>query len=222
MHPMPPTSHHTTHRSSQPQQGPSTPRLRGKRKADEKQATKRIRETGLNSRPRNPRTKNLERTYTTADCETNDGDGQTTTSSVQLPDGFSLPAGTPTQVVTAIEYELKQLGKPYIYAGTGPTGYDCSGLVMEAYLAAGISLPRTTYQQVDVGTPIYSASQLKPGDLIFTAGSDGTDSNPGHVGMYLGDDLVEDAPHTGANIELSKFDGGYWNESAVAFRRIVN
>ena len=158
----------------------------------------------------------------TADCETNDGDGQTTTSSVQLPDGFSLPAGTPTQVVTAIEYELKQLGKPYIYAGTGPAGYDCSGLVMEAYLAAGISLPRTTYQQVDAGTPVYSASQLQPGDLIFTAGSDGTDSNPGHVGMYLGNDLVEDAPHTGANIELSKFDGGYWNESAVAFRRIVN
>ena len=93
---------------------------------------------------------------------------------------------------------------------------------MEAYLAASISLPRTTYQQVDVGTSVYSASQLKPGDLIFTAGSDGTDSNPGHVGMYLGDDLVEDAPHTGANIELSKFDGGYWNESAVAFRRIVN
>ena len=159
---------------------------------------------------------------TTDVCQTTDGDGQTTTTSVQLPDDFSLPAGTPTQVVTAIQYELAQLGKPYIYGGNGPTGYDCSGLVMEAYLAAGVSLPRTTYQQVDADTPIYSASQLKPGDLIFTAGSDGTDSSPGHVGMYLGGDLVEDAPHTGADIELSKFDGGYWNKSAVAFRRVVN
>jgi cell wall-associated NlpC family hydrolase len=154
-------------------------------------------------------------------CPTSDGDGQTTTSPVALPVGFSLPAGTPAQVVTAIEYELAQLGKPYIYGGAGPTGYDCSGLVQEAYLAAGISLPRTTYQQVDSGTPVYSANQLQPGDLIFTAGSDGTDSNPGHVGMFLGGDLVEDAPHTGANIEISKFDGGYWNVSAVAFRRIV-
>lgn len=154
-------------------------------------------------------------------CPTSDGDGQTTTSPVPLPVGFSLPAGTPTQVAAAIEYEVAQLGKPYIFGGTGPTGYDCSGLVQQAYLAAGISLPRTTYQQVASGTAVYPADQLKPGDLIFTAGSDGTAANPGHVGMFLGNDLVEDAPHTGANIEVSKFDGGYWNVEATAFRRIV-
>lgn len=155
------------------------------------------------------------------DCTTGDGDGQTTTTPTQLPTGFSLPAGTPTQVVTAIEYALAQLGKPYVYGGTGPNGYDCSGLVMEAYLAAGVSLPRTTYQQVYSGTAVYDSSQLEPGDLIFTAGSDGTDQSPGHVGMYIGDDLVIDAPHTGAHIELSKFDGGYWNVEAVDFRRII-
>ncbi len=155
-------------------------------------------------------------------CPTSDGDGQTTTDPTPLPVGFSLPAGTPTQVVTAIEYVLAQLGKPYLWGGTGPDGYDCSGLTMEAYLAAGISLPRTTYQQVGSGSPVYSADQLKPGDLIFTAGSDGTDANPGHVGIFLGDDLVEDAPHTGANIQISKFNGGYWNKEAVAFRRIVS
>jgi cell wall-associated NlpC family hydrolase len=138
-----------------------------------------------------------------------------------LPAGFTLPAGTPVQVVKALTYALQQLGKPYLWGGTGPDGYDCSGLVMEAYLAAGVSLPRTTYQQVNAGTPVYAASQLRPGDLVFTAGSDGTDTNPGHVGIYLGNDIVEDAPHTGADIELSKFDGGYWNKSAVAFRRIV-
>lgn len=158
---------------------------------------------------------------TAADCSTNDGDGQTTTSPAQLPVGFSLPAGTPVQVVTAIKYALAQLGKPYVWGGTGPAGYDCSGLVMEAYLAAGITLPRTTYQQVQSGTPVYSAAALMPGDLIFTAGSDGTASDPGHVGIYLGDGLVEDAPHTGASVQVTRFDDGYWNTSAVAFRRIV-
>ncbi|HTJ67910.1 MAG TPA: C40 family peptidase [Actinospica sp.] len=159
------------------------------------------------------------------DCTNTDGDGQTTTNPTPLPVGFSLPAGTPTQIVTAVEYAVDQLGKPYIYGGTGPAGYDCSGLIMEAYLAAGISLPRTTYQQVDSGTAVYdvtTSAQLQPGDLIFTMGSDPEGNLPGHVGMYIGDDLVIDAPHTGANVELSKFDGGYWNAEAVAFRRIVN
>lgn len=156
------------------------------------------------------------------DCTTSDGDGQTTTNPTQLPGGFTLPASTPIQVVTAVQYALKQLGKPYVYGGVGPNGYDCSGLVMESYLAAGISLPRTTFQQVYSGTAVYDASQLKPGDLIFTAGSDGTAASPGHIGMYIGDDTVIDAPHTGANIELSKFDGRYWNVAAVDFRRIVN
>jgi hypothetical protein len=164
----------------------------------------------------------LETIHETCSGAGSDGDGQTITSPIQLPAGFSLPTGTPTQVVTAIEYALAQLGKPYQWGGIGNPNYDCSGLVMEAYLAAGITLPRTTYQQVYAGTPAYSASQLKPGDLIFTAGSDGTVSNPGHVGIYLGSDLVEDAPHAGADIQISKFDGGYWNISAVAFRRIVN
>jgi cell wall-associated NlpC family hydrolase len=64
---------------------------------------------------------------TSADCTNTDGDGQTTTDSTPLPVGFSLPAGTPTQVVAAVEYAIDQLGKPYIYGGTGPSGYDCSG-----------------------------------------------------------------------------------------------
>ena len=78
-------------------------------------------------------------------------------------------------------------------AGLGLTGYDCSGLVMMAYQAAGVSIPRTTFQQVNVGTPVYSLSQLQPGDLIFTAGADGSSTNPGHVGMYIGSGLVVEA-----------------------------
>jgi cell wall-associated NlpC family hydrolase len=136
------------------------------------------------------------------------------------PSGFTLPAGTPQAVVTAINYAIAQLGKPYIWGGTGPAGYDCSGLVMMAYLAAGISFPRTTFQQVEAGTPVYSDSRLKPGDLLFTPGSDGTATDPGHVGMYIGSGLVIQAPQTGEDIAITPFSG-YWQENTVAIRQIA-
>jgi hypothetical protein len=66
-------------------------------------------------------------------------------------------------VAAAILYAAAQLGKPYVWGGTGPVGYDCSGLVMMAYRAAGVSLPRTTFQQVYAGTAVYSFSDLMPG-----------------------------------------------------------
>jgi cell wall-associated NlpC family hydrolase len=154
-------------------------------------------------------------------CLTDNGNGGAPTSGVTaLPGGFTLPPGTPKAVVIAIRYALAQLGKPYVWGGTGPAGYDCSGLVMMAYRAAGISIPRTTYQQVYVGTPVYSFSLLQPGDLLFTPGADGTPEHPGHVGMYIGDGLVVQAPQTGEDIKVTPFKG-YWEQSTVAIRRIV-
>jgi len=157
---------------------------------------------------------------TAGDCATDNSIHVPATGVTKVPTGFSLPVGTPSRVVIAISYALQQLGKPYILGGTGPNGYDCSGLVMMAYEAAGISLPRTTVQQVSVGTPVYSLSQLESGDLIFTAGSDGTATNPGHVGMYIGSGLVVQAPETGMDIMITPL-AGYWSTNAVAMRRIV-
>lgn len=160
------------------------------------------------------------------DCLTgNDAGGPVTGGAVRgLPRGFALPAGTPAAVATAIAYAVAQVGKPYIWGGTGPAGYDCSGLVMMAYRAAGIDLPRTTYLQVYAGTPVYSLASLRPGDLLFTAGADGTDAHPGHVGMYLGayhgQGLVVQAPHTGADIMITPL-AGYWAEQTVAIRRVA-
>jgi cell wall-associated NlpC family hydrolase len=154
-------------------------------------------------------------------CITSDGNGQITTSGGKnLPSGYAIPSGTPAAVVTAINYAVAQLGKPYIWGGVGPTGYDCSGLVMEAYLAAGIQLPRTSQEQVLVGTPIYSDADLKAGDLLFSAGSDGTPTSPGHVAIYIGDGYVIEAPHTGADVEISTFATA-WKSQLVAIRRIV-
>jgi len=138
-----------------------------------------------------------------------------------VPAGFSLPAGTPDAVAGAVDYAIAQLGKPYIWGGIGPVGYDCSGLVMMAYRSVGISLPRTTYAQVYAGTAVYSPTQLTPGDLIFTEGSDpGPAGAPGHVGMYLGEGLVIDAPSSGHPIEITPLSS--WLPQIVAIRQIVN
>jgi len=155
-----------------------------------------------------------------ADCSDDNGRGVPATGTTHVPAGFTLPAGTPAPVVTAIAYAIAQLGKPYIWGGTGPAGYDCSGLVMMAYRAAGISLPRTTFQQVDAGQPVYSLSQLQPGDLLFTPGPDGTPEDPGHVGMYLGQGLVIEAPQTGEDIMITPL-AGYWAQQTVAIRRVA-
>ena len=159
-------------------------------------------------------------TGTADDCLTDNGTGVPQSGTTRLPAGFTLPAGTPQAVVTAIAYAVEQLGKPYVWGGTGPVGYDCSGLVMMAYRAAGIDLPRTTFQQVYSGDPVYSTADLEAGDLLFVPGSDGTATAPGHVGMYIGSGLVIQAPQTGERIEITPFSG-YWENNIVAMRRIA-
>lgn len=136
-----------------------------------------------------------------------------------LPSGFTLPADTPSAVRTAVSFAISKVGLPYIYGGVGPEGFDCSGLVMMAYKAAGVTLERTTYQQVGEGTAIYSFSELKPGDLLFVMGSDPQGDLPGHVGMYVGDGYLVQAPHTGTRITATPLTA--WESSIVAMRRIV-
>jgi cell wall-associated NlpC family hydrolase len=92
-----------------------------------------------------------------------------------------LPAGTAGKILA---YAEAQLGKPYVYGAAGPDAFDCSGLAMMAYRAAGITIPRTSQAQWDWGRQI-PASQVQPGDLVFFAGADGTPAAPGHVGIVL-------------------------------------
>jgi cell wall-associated NlpC family hydrolase len=98
-----------------------------------------------------------------------------------------LPPGTAGKVLA---FAAAQLGKPYQWGATGPDAYDCSGLVMMAYRAAGLAIPRTSQAQWAYGQHI-PASQARPGDLVFFAGSDGTPTAPGHVGI-----VVNPATHT--------------------------
>jgi len=92
-----------------------------------------------------------------------------------------LPAGTAGKILA---YAEAQLGKSYQYGATGPDAFDCSGLAMMAYRAAGITIPRTSQAQWAYGRQV-PASQVQPGDLVFFAGADGTPAAPGHVGIVL-------------------------------------
>lgn len=84
-------------------------------------------------------------------------------------------------VQAVLDFARAQIGKPYIWGGTGPNGYDCSGLVQAAWAQGGVNLPRTTYDQVNAGTPV-SRDQVRPGDLLFFYSA----SAPSHVGIYSG------------------------------------
>jgi len=115
-------------------------------------------------------------------------------------------------VAAAIAYAEQQLGKPYLWGGTGPDAFDCSGLVMMAYRAAGIDIARTSQVQWTTEQRI-PASQVQPGDLVFFAGADGTPTSPGHVGLVIGNGQMIEAYATGFPIRIAS----YTNRDPIGF-----
>jgi len=103
-----------------------------------------------------------------------------------------------------ILYAAEQLGKPYQWGGTGPDAFDCSGLAMMAYRAAGLAIPRTSQQQWAAG-PRVAPGQQEPGDLVFFAGSDGTAQAPGHVGIVLSGTEMIEAYASGFPVRVSTY-----------------
>ncbi|PIM67427.1 glycoside hydrolase [Streptomyces sp. JV178] len=111
-----------------------------------------------------------------------------------------------TKAAKALAFARAQIGKPYVWGATGPGSYDCSGLTQAAWKAAGVDLPRTTYDQVNAGTTV-ALSAARPGDLIFFY------DNIGHVGLYIGNGMMIHAPKPGAYVrEESVF---YDGESSI-------
>ncbi|MFG3363554.1 C40 family peptidase [Streptomyces sp. NPDC048156] len=140
-----------------------------------------------------------------------------------VPEGYQIPASAPKSMRTAIRWGLGQLGTPYQWGGTcsAPHGQDpmgrcdCSSLLQASYKVGGISLSRTTYTQVKEGKAV-SIDTLKPGDLLFTRG---TAKAPEHVGMFIGQGLVLQAPKTGDVVKISTLAD--WRADIVAARRVV-
>jgi peptidoglycan DL-endopeptidase CwlO len=115
--------------------------------------------------------------------------------------GLSSPNG---RAGVAVRGALSRLGRPYVWGATGPDQFDCSGLVQWSYAQAGIHLGRTTYQQINGGIAV-PRSLVRPGDLVFP--------HAGHVQMAIGNNLVVEAPYSGASVRISRLG------SNVAIRR---
>ncbi|WP_128433223.1 C40 family peptidase [Streptomyces cyaneus] len=107
-----------------------------------------------------------------------------------------------TKAEKALAFARSQIGKPYVWGATGPDSYDCSGLTQAAWKAAGVDIPRVTYDQVNAGTTV-SLSNAQPGDLIFFY------DDVTHVGLYIGNGMMIHAPKPGAYVreESIYYDG---------------
>jgi cell wall-associated NlpC family hydrolase len=137
--------------------------------------------------------------------------------------GVPLPAGS-EGAARAIATARTALGTPYQWGGDcrppfdsgRNNGCDCSSLVKYAWASAGVNLPRVTYDQVRFGTPVQSIEQLVPDDLLFSVGAA---THPEHVGMYIGNGEVIEAPRPGVDVRIKPIS--WWTNQVVAMRHIA-
>ncbi|MEW9512876.1 C40 family peptidase [Streptomyces bacillaris] len=121
------------------------------------------------------------------------GSGTGTSPGPGTGTGTGAGSGYAAKAEKVLAFARAQIGKPYVWGATGPSSYDCSGLTKAAWREAGVTLPRTTWDQVKVGTRV-ATSDLQPGDLVFFY------DDISHVGIYKGDGMMIHAPKPGANV----------------------
>ncbi|MGZ9932856.1 NlpC/P60 family protein [Streptomyces sp. NC-S4] len=121
------------------------------------------------------------------------------------PAGATAPAppSDGSRAGRAVAFAYGAIGKPYVWGATGPGSFDCSGLTQAAWRSAGVSLPRTTYTQINAGRRV-SRDQLAPGDLVFFY------SGVTHVGLYVGNGQMVHAPRPGSTVRLAPIDSMPW------------
>jgi cell wall-associated NlpC family hydrolase len=151
--------------------------------------------------------------------------GNNVAGTTTIPAGFVISGSAKGRL--AVKYALAQLGKPYLFGAAGPNAFDCSGLTMAAWAAAGVALPHLAAGQTSSGTAEpTNLSQAVGGDLVMIPGSDGTAANPGHVGMVAGyvdkpdgrHLYIVQAPVTGVPVELT--EATEWSGQITNVRRI--
>ena len=121
------------------------------------------------------------------------------------PDSAFLPEGAAR---SAIQFALGELGKPYVWGATGPNTYDCSGLILRAFQAAGIDLPRVSREQFDAGGHV-PVQQAQAGDLLFYATDPSDPSTIHHVALYMGGDQMVEAPFSGESVRVRPVPWNY-------------
>ena len=116
-----------------------------------------------------------------------------------------------------LDTAAKYLGVPYLWGGTTPSGFDCSGFAQYVYRECGYNITRTTYTQWDNDGSYVTRAQLQPGDLVYF----GTGDSPSHVGIYVGDGMMIHAPSTGKNIQYTSIDSSYYASRTMGGKRIL-
>lgn len=118
-----------------------------------------------------------------------------------------------------VEFAKQYIGTPYVYGGSSPSGFDCSGFVYYVYKNFGVTLNRVAADQSKNGY-VVDRSELMPGDiLLFSRTLDGYIT---HVGIYVGDNQFIHSPQTGKSVEIVSLSSGYYNYGYVGARRIFN
>jgi cell wall-associated NlpC family hydrolase len=118
------------------------------------------------------------------------------------------PVGSQAQ--QAVAYAYSKIGDPYVWGASGPSAFDCSGLTSAAWASAGISIPRISYDQIS-SLPSVPLNALQPGDILGFSGNS-------HVGLYVGNNQLIDAPTAGSNVELISLSGWYAQTLDAAVR----
>lgn len=145
-------------------------------------------------------------------------DGYISADYVQIVDAAEAAAYQSTSSV--VEYAKQYMGYPYVYGGSSPRGFDCSGLVKYVFANFGITLNRTASAQMDNGTSV-SKSELIPGDVVFFKKAGSSASRASHVGIYIGNNQFIHASTSKTGVIISDMDSSYYNTGFVGARRML-
>lgn len=126
-----------------------------------------------------------------------------------------VPRVQNSEATHILDIANQYIGVPYVFGGSTPSGFDCSGFTRYVYSAAGIDLPRAADEQYDVGESV-SMANLEPGDLVFFSTYEAGIS---HVGIYIGNHQFINAASDG--VSVSDMDSSYWSSRYVGAKRIM-